>query len=165
MSDGPSAVIDAPIPGHCCGSRRRLTMSDYIDRGLRRSRSPVLPVVGAACEDDDGRFARFSLQVEGDVISDVRFQASPCVTLVAYCEVAAEWVTGQTLPAAARRIRAADLSSELPLVPAAKRARALLASQALIASIVAGARNTKDTKGHEGHEGHEGREVEFIGTQ
>jgi NifU-like protein involved in Fe-S cluster formation len=108
----------------------------------------MLPVVGAVREDDEGRFARFSLRIDGDVITDVRFQVSPCVTLVAYCELAAEWVTGQTLPAVARRIRAADLAAELPLVPVAKRARALLASQALIASLVAG---TKDTKGCEGH--------------
>jgi NifU-like protein involved in Fe-S cluster formation len=85
----------------------------------------MLPVVGAAREDHEGRFARFSLRVENEVITDVRFQASSCVTLIAYCEVAAEWVTGQTLPAAVRR------------VPAAKRARALLASHALIATIAA----------------------------
>ena len=97
----------------------------------------MLPVVGAARDDHEGRFARFSLRVENGVITDVRFQASACVTLVAYCEVAAERVTGQTLPAAVRRVRPADLSVELPLVPAAKRARALLASQALIATIAA----------------------------
>jgi hypothetical protein len=113
-------------------------MSDYIDRGLRRSRRPMLPHAGVVCEDDDGRFARFSVRIEDEVITDVGFQASPCVTLVAYCEVAAEWVTGQTLPAAARRLRPADLSGELPLVPEAKRVRALLASQALVATIVAG---------------------------
>jgi NifU-like N terminal domain len=118
-------------------------MSDYIDRGLRRSRAPLLPVVGAARVDPEGRFARFSLRVENEVITDVRFQASPCVTLVAYCEVAAEWVTGQTLPAAARRVRPTDLSVELPLVPAAKRARALLASQALIATILEGAKDAQ----------------------
>jgi NifU-like protein involved in Fe-S cluster formation len=111
-------------------------MSDYIDRGLRRIRSPMLPMVGAECQDDGGRVARFSLRVEGDVIADVRFRASPCVTLVAYCEVAAEWVTGQTLPVAARRIRPGDLALELPRVPPVKRDRALLASQALIATIV-----------------------------
>jgi hypothetical protein len=111
-------------------------MSDYIDRGLRRSRSPMLPLVGAVCEDDGGRVARFSLRVEGELITDVRFQASPCATLVAYCEVAAERVIGQTLPAAARRLRPGDLSVALPLVPLAKRTRALLASQALIATII-----------------------------
>ena len=96
----------------------------------------MLPVVGAVCEDDGGRFARFSVRVEGGVIGDVRFQASSCATLVAYCEVAAERVIGQTLPAAVRRLAARDLSSELPLVPVGKRARALLASQALIATII-----------------------------
>lgn len=135
-STDAAAVIAVGRQASCCASGRPPTMSDYIERGLRRSRRPVLPVVGAAREDAGGRFARFSLLVEGEVITDVRFQASPCVTLVAYCEVAAEWVTGQTLPAAVRRIRPADLSTRLPLVPAAKRERALLASQALIATIV-----------------------------
>jgi NifU-like protein involved in Fe-S cluster formation len=96
----------------------------------------MLPVVGAVREDDEGRFARFSLRVDGDMIVDVRFQVSPCVTLVAYCELAADLATGQTLAGAASRVRPVDLSGALPHVPAAKRARALLASQALTAAIV-----------------------------
>jgi len=111
-------------------------MSDYIDRGLRRIRRPILPIVGAPCQDDEGRFARFSLRLEGEIITEVGFQSSPCVTLVAYCELAAQWVTGHTLPAAARRVGPFDLSLELPQVPAVKRDRALLASRALFATIL-----------------------------
>jgi len=144
-----SPVMDSPDPaacsgpgGPCCGTVGKPTMSDYIDRGLRRARSATLPIVGDA-RHDAGRFARFSLRVERGVITGVAFDASVCGTLVAYCEVAAESVTGLTIPAAARRMRSLDLTSALPLVPAYKRDLALLASQALITTIVQATRETR----------------------
>lgn len=115
-------------------------MTDYIERGLRRRLAPPLPIAGDSRQDDDGRFVSFSVRVEDGVITDVAFDATVCVTLIAYCEVAAEWATGLTVPAAARRIRPLDLARALPHVPPEKRDRALLASQALMATVVRSAR-------------------------
>jgi NifU-like protein involved in Fe-S cluster formation len=115
-------------------------MSDYIDRGLRRLRCSPLPVVGDMQHDDAGRYARFSVRVEEEVITQVVFEASMCVTLVAYCEVLAEWVTGLSIADAVRRIRPVDLVAELPLVPLAKREVASLAAQALMMAVVTAAR-------------------------
>jgi len=129
-----------PTPGcraGCCGgSTRPPTLTDYIDRGLRRRRAAPLPIRGDVRCDDAGRFARFSIRVTGEVISAVAFDATTCVTLIAYCEVAAEWVTGLTVAAAARRIRVDELLAALPLVPVGKRDRSLLAVQAMMATFV-----------------------------
>ncbi|MGH9174310.1 MAG: iron-sulfur cluster assembly scaffold protein [Vicinamibacterales bacterium] len=108
-----------------------------------RRRAPALPIAGGLRYDDCGRFARFSVRVNDGVISDVTFDASMCVTLVAYCEVAAEWVTGLAIPAAARRVRPLDLMGALPLVPPDKRERALLAAQALMATVIESAKEQR----------------------
>jgi hypothetical protein len=129
-----------PAPGCCGGAARPPTLTDYIDRGLRRRRAGPLPIAGAVRRDDDGRFARFSVLVSGGVIADVAFEATSCVTLVAYCELAAQRVTGLTLRVAARAIQVQALQAGLPLVPAGKRERARLAAQALMATVVEGAR-------------------------
>jgi hypothetical protein len=129
-----------PAPGCCGGAARPPTLTDYIDRGLRRRRAGPLPIAGAVRRDDDGRFARFSVLVSGGVIADVAFEATSCVTLVAYCELAAQRVTGLTLRVAARAIHVQALQAGLPLVPAGKRERARLAAQALMATVVEGAR-------------------------
>ena len=134
VPDSPDPAICSGPGGPCCGTAGKPTMSDYIDRGLRRARSATLPIVGDA-RHDAGRYARFSLRVERGVVTGVAFDASVCGTLVAYCEVLAEWVTGLTIPAAARRIRPFDLTAALPLVPAYKRDLALLASQAMMTTI------------------------------
>lgn len=118
----------------CCGTAAKPTMCDYIDRGLRRARSATLPIMGDT-QHDAGLFARFSLRVDDGIITGVAFEASVCGTLIAYCEVLAEWVTGLTIPAAAHRIRPLDLTAELPLVPAEKRDLAQLASQALLTTV------------------------------
>jgi NifU-like protein involved in Fe-S cluster formation len=90
--------------------------------------------------DDDGRFARFSVRLIDGVIADVAFEATTCVTLVAYCELAAQRVTGQTLRAAAGAVQVQALQAGLPLVPAGQRERARLAAQALMATVVESAR-------------------------
>jgi hypothetical protein len=77
----------------CCGAAARPTLSDYIDRGMRRRRAASLPIAGAVLHDCEGRFARFTLRVEDGVLADVAFTSSACVTLVAYCELASERVT------------------------------------------------------------------------
>jgi NifU-like protein involved in Fe-S cluster formation len=133
-------VARAEARGPCCRSPTGPTMIDYIDRGLRRSRRGSLPIAGDARSDDAGRFARFSLRVDGGVITEVAFETSFCVTLIAYCEVLAERVTGLTIRAAAGRIRPLELTSALPLVPAEKRNLALLGSQALMAAVLQAAK-------------------------
>lgn len=133
-------IVRPYAPGCCGGSTRTPTLSDYIDWGLRRRRAAPLPVDGEARRDDDGRFARFSILVIDGVIADVAFDATTCITLVAYCELAAQRVTGLTLRAAAGEIQVHALQAGLPLVPAGKRERARLAAQALMATVVESAR-------------------------
>ena len=120
----------------CCASSPRISILDYIDRGLMRNRREPLPIIGDVQRDRSGRAAQFSLQVENDVIHALSFKVSTCVTLVAYCELLAEWVTGLTLREAATRARPAELAVAFPGVPALKRDRALLATAALQASIL-----------------------------
>jgi hypothetical protein len=79
------------------------------------------------------------LVIDG-VIADVPFEATTCVTLVAYCEVAAEWATGLTVLAAAQRVRVRALVTALAPVPASKRQRAPLAALALSAALAEAAR-------------------------
>jgi hypothetical protein len=52
----------------CCGGTR-LTMSDYIDGGLRRRRRAPLPIAGVAQQDDEGRAARFSLSLQRGIVT------------------------------------------------------------------------------------------------
>jgi NifU-like protein involved in Fe-S cluster formation len=116
-------------------------MSDYIDAGLRRRRRPSLPLAGQTRTDEEGRFARFTLALESDatgeeVIADVTFESSSCVTLVAYCELLCGRIEGLTVAAAIRSLLPHALADQLPLVPAAKRPRALLAAQALAAALI-----------------------------
>ncbi len=125
----------APTPA-CCGAGRTPTISDYIERGLRRARAQVPPVQTPECRDDEGRFARFGVQLTDGVVTGVGFRASPCVTLIAYCEAAAERVSGRPLVEALRVLRPADLALTLPAVPAAKRDRAWLAARALVTALV-----------------------------
>lgn len=124
----------------CCGGGRPPTMSDYIDRGMRRARAPVPAICGAEARDEEGRFARFGVQVGGGVVTAVGLRASPCVTLLAYCEVAAERVTGQPLAAAVRALQPGELARTLPAVPPARRGCAQLASRALMIALVDAAR-------------------------
>lgn len=137
-----AGVETAPAcrPPCCGGSTRAPTLSDYIERGLRRRRAEPLPIVGDVRRDGDGRFAQFSVRMSDGVIADVAFASTTCVTLVAYCEVAAEWVTGHSVSAAAQKVRLHELTRALPLVPEDKRHRALLALQAVMATVVESAR-------------------------
>lgn len=126
--------------GTCC-SRRAPSVSDYIDRGMRRARSTRPQELSAECLDEGGRFARFGVEVGGGVVTAVRFRASACTTLIAYCEVAAERVCGLSLTAAIRSLRAADLAQALPSVPAVKHDRAELAARALMTALLDTARS------------------------
>jgi len=127
----------------CCGRGRTLTMSDYIDRGQRRARAASPPVQAPECRDDEGRFARFGVQLTDGIVTAVGFRASPCATLIAYCEAAAERVSGRSLAAALRALAPADLACALPAVPPAKHDRARLAARALLVALVDRARDSR----------------------
>jgi hypothetical protein len=140
VTAGVSLARDCALP--CCGrSTRPPTLTDFIDRGLRRLRADRLPIVGDIRRDDGGRYARFSIRVADGLITDVAFEATTCATLVAYCEVAAESVTGLTVDAAAQRVRVRELVAALPRVPADKRHRALLVAPAVISALVESTRS------------------------
>lgn len=119
----------------CCSRTRPPTVSDYVDRGMRRARGPAPAMSGLEARDDEGRCARFGVRLAGGVVTAVGFRASACVTLIAYCELAAERVDGQPLAAAVRALQPGDLVRTLPAVPPAKRRCAQLASRALLSAL------------------------------
>jgi NifU-like protein involved in Fe-S cluster formation len=125
----------------CCGNRGTPTLSDYIDDGLRRSRLTASTGLGAACRDEAGHVVRFGVDIANGVVTSVGFRASTCVTLVAYCEVAAQRVSGQRVAEALRTLQPADIARALPSVPAVKRDRARLAARALVIALLEKARD------------------------
>ncbi len=125
----------------CCAPRGRPpAIIDYIERGLRRRRRARLPLAGEPAHDHEGRHVRFSLGLSGGVIADVVFETNMCVTLVAYCELLAEGVTGLSLDAGASRIDGDALAASLPQVPPHKRVLSELAAAGLQSAFVAAAR-------------------------
>ena len=136
---GPDAVNGIAAHPTCrgCGPP---TLSDYIDRGLRRSRAAAPVPLAPPCTDDAGRFARFGVQVTDGVVTAAGFRASSCATLLAYCEVAAERVSGLPLRAAIRSLQPSELASALPSVPVIKRDCAALAARALLAALLLAAK-------------------------
>ena len=120
----------------CCGVPPRRNVSDLFDRGRRRSRLPPLPVEGDEHRDPTGLSARFSLATEDGRLARIGFRATTCITLVAYCELIAELMSGANIPRAAR-LSPADLIAELPDVPALKRDRAPLAIAAFRDALAA----------------------------
>lgn len=117
-------------------------MSDYIDAGLHRRRRAPLGIAGSSCEDEEGRVARFTFALApgagADVIADVTFDCTACVTLVAYCELLCTRVQGSTPAEALRALQPQTLAEALPLVPPARRPCAQLAARALAAALVTG---------------------------
>jgi NifU-like protein involved in Fe-S cluster formation len=122
--------------GACCGEERRRNVSDLFDRGLRCNRESPLTIEGDEQTDKDGLVARFSVAMNGTTLAAIRFRASTCITLVAYCELIRELMTGQDIKSAAR-LSLRDLIAELPDVPALKRDRALLAITAFRGALAA----------------------------
>ncbi len=117
----------------CCASPRR-TVSELLDRGLRRNRAAPLPHEGAQLGDADGNAARFSIDVQNATIADVGFRMTSCATLVAYGELIAETVAGMRIELA-NALSARDLVDALPGVPALKRERAVLAVAAFRSAL------------------------------
>ena len=122
--------------GACCGNTPRRVVSDLFDRGYRRNRLPPLPIEGTELHDANDLSARFSLDLEGDTIKGVRFRVSTCITLIAYCELIVELVTGKTAREAAA-LSEAELVAALPDVPVLKRDRAPLAINVFRAALAA----------------------------
>src|SRR3954468_16847580 len=110
----------------CCGVAPQRNVGDLFDRGRRRSRQPPFPAEGDEHRDDNGLTVRFSLALENGKLAGIGFQATTCITLVAYCELIAELMNGEDISRAAR-FSPADLIAELPDVPLLKRDRAPLA--------------------------------------
>jgi hypothetical protein len=114
----------------CCGAMPRRTVSEYLDRALRRNRAGLHPLRGDECRDGNGLSACFSAEAPGGTIRALGFRVSTCATLLAYCEMLAELTCGKSVTAA-KGITAAELVASLPEVPVLKRDRAQLAIGAL----------------------------------
>jgi len=117
----------------CCATPRR-TVSELLERGLRRNRAAPLPIEGAECRDGHGHGARFSLRIEAGRVAGVGFRVSSCATLIAYCELIAETAPGQRRELAAE-MSPRDLVEALPGVPRLKHERAGLAIAALRSAL------------------------------
>ncbi|MEX0730400.1 MAG: iron-sulfur cluster assembly scaffold protein [Aquisalimonadaceae bacterium] len=122
--------------GDCCNATPRRSVSTCFDRGRRRQRLPELPYGGRWIAGADQVGARFSVELSGHLLSDIRFRATTCITLVAYCELLCETARGMT-PLAAMHLRAAQLVSTLPGVPEDKQDRAAIAITSLHSALVA----------------------------
>lgn len=119
----------------CCASSPRRTVGELCERGLHRNRLEPLTIAGRALRNRDGLVAQFSLERHGGSIASVRFKASTCATLLAFCELIAELATMRNIDE-----RAADHMLAWPktygldsvLVPAV---RDLIGSAAVSGSI------------------------------
>jgi NifU-like protein involved in Fe-S cluster formation len=102
------------------------TVYDYFERALRR---PLADVVAEPVMVEDQR-AAFQLQTRGDVITGAWYQTTSCVTLMALCQCAAEWLTGTAI-AEASGLRTEQLLGRLPGIPVERRGRAELVVKAV----------------------------------
>ena len=117
----------------CCAAPR-MTVSELLERGLRRSRTALPGDEAPDCTDAEGNAARFSVALMGDRIGAIGFRATSCATLIAYCEWLAETVPGQRIALAAA-LTPHDLIDAVPGVPPLKRERAVLAIAAFRAAL------------------------------
>jgi hypothetical protein len=120
----------------CCSAIPRLTVNELFERGFRRSRAAPLAVRGPDCVDAEGNTARFSVDAADGKLTGIGFRASPCATLIAYCELIAETTPGLRLDLA-QDLSPEDLAASVPGVPALKRGRAVLAIAAFRAALAA----------------------------
>lgn len=125
----------------CC-TTHQLTVYDCFDRGRNTARAQPLAIQGPAIFLPHGLYARFSLNAEaGESVEDyevtqLRFQATSCTTLIACCQALVELGQGATAAHMAA-LSAPQLLRHLGGVPVAKQDRALLAVAALRAAITA----------------------------
>ena len=118
----------------CCSVTPRFTVAELFERGFRRNRAEPLALEGDTVADAEGNSARFSVALDGGRLSDIRFRASSCTTLIAYSEVLAELLTGFDATMAAD-YAPQDLVAALPGVHPLKQNRAVLAVAALRAAL------------------------------
>ena len=111
-----------------------MTVSELLERGMRRNRNAPLAIEGDGCTDAEGNGARFSIAIAGSKIEAVGFRATSCATLIAYGELIAETMPGRSLDLAAG-LSARDLVGALPGVPPLKRDRAVLAVAAFRSAL------------------------------
>lgn len=117
----------------CCAAPR-MTVSELLERGMRRNRAAPLAIEGDPCVDTDGNGARFSIDASGGRVAAIGFRATSCATLIAYGELIAETVPGRSVELAVA-VSARDLIDALPGVPALKHARAALAVAAFRSAL------------------------------
>lgn len=113
-----------------------MSASELFSRGFRRNREAPLAIEGAPIADAEGQSASFSLALAGQTIAEIRFRATTCATLIAYCEYLAETLAGLT-PSLALAFSSQDLAAAVPGVPAQKQVRAILAVAAFRAALAA----------------------------
>jgi NifU-like protein involved in Fe-S cluster formation len=118
----------------CCGRTPRRTAGELFERGFRRNRTEPFALQGARLIDANGLAARFSVQLAGETIEDVRFKASSCATLIAYCELASEMSAGRGVADMAA-LTAHCLVAEVPDIHPLKRDRAMLAAEAFRSAL------------------------------
>lgn len=107
------------------------------ERGRRTRRAPPLPVQGPPAVRDD-LWASFSLQLSGDRVSELRFEAACCTTLLAYCQAAVDLATGRTLDELAA-LDGQSLTASLRGVPLLRQDRAAIAAVAVRGAAAAAA--------------------------
>lgn len=111
------------------------SLHECLERGLRTRRALPLPVVGTWVETPQAMRARFSLAIHDNTLTEARFEATPCATLVAYCEALAEHEAGRGL-GEVPSLDAAGLVALLKGVPPGRQDRAVIAVAALRAAIL-----------------------------
>ncbi|HEX5777507.1 MAG TPA: iron-sulfur cluster assembly scaffold protein [Xanthobacteraceae bacterium] len=122
----------------CCSVTPRFAVAELFERGFRRNRQEPLAVQGETIVDAEGNSARFSVQLDGGKIAELRFRASSCTTLIAYSEALAELLTGFDAAMAAQ-YAPQNLVAALPGVHPLKQNRAVLAVAALRAALLTAA--------------------------
>jgi NifU-like protein involved in Fe-S cluster formation len=127
----------------CCSVTPRFTVAELFERGFRRNRAAPLAVEGDAVRDAEGNSARFSLDLDGGKLGEIRFRVSTCTTLIAYCEALAELLPGLDADLAAH-FTPTELVDALPGVPRLKQPRAILAVAAFRAALLAARTQSHD---------------------
>lgn len=120
----------------CCSVTPRLSVNELFERGFRRMREVPRATDGDTCSDAEGNEARFSLEIEDGKIAALGFRASPCATLIAYCELICETAPGLS-PDMAAALAPRQLIDTLEGVPLLKQNRAALAVAAFRAALAA----------------------------
>jgi NifU-like protein involved in Fe-S cluster formation len=111
-----------------------MTVSELLERGMRRNRDAPLAIEGKDFSDAEGNSVRFSVDVADGKLKAVNFRATSCATLIAYAEYIAEILPGQRVELAGA-LTPRDLIDALPGVPPLKRERAILTVAAFRAAL------------------------------